>query len=143
MKNIMKKLNPTIWDYEIWRKFFLISAVWNFSGAIPGVFYSDFSMRLFYGIQTNNYHTLLLTALFFGAVFMFGIGYLIVAYAPEKNLGIIFLGSVSKAIMAIVWFYLYLFCNDRATIFAAVVATGDLIFAIYFGYYLAKGPRSC
>jgi len=137
------KLNPTIWDYEIWRKFFFVSAVWNFSGAIPSIFYPAFSMRLFYGVQTNNYHTLLLEALFFGAVLMFGVGYLIVAFAPEKNLGIIFLGVVSKALIAIIWYCIFFFCNDCAAFFVVIVATGDMIFAIYFGYYLIKGPRSC
>ena len=114
---------------------------WNFTGAIPVIFFPALSMRLFYGVQTDDYHTLFLTSLFWGAVLIFGIGYLIVASEPQKNLGIIVLGVVSKAIVALVWYYIYFFCNDRATIVVVAAATGDLVFAIYFSYYLTKGPR--
>ncbi len=142
METIKDKLNPTIWEYETWRKFFLVSALWNFCGAIPGIFFLFLSMRLFYGVQTDDYHTLFLSSLFWGAVLMFGIGFLIVANAPIKNLGIIVLGAVAKIIVAFVWYYIYFLYKDRATIIVVSAATGDLAFAIYFCYYLAKGPRS-
>jgi hypothetical protein len=141
MKIIKDKLNPTIWEYENWRKFFLVSALWNFLGAIPGIFFPALSMRLFYGVQVNDFHTLFLTSLFWSTVLIFGIGYLIVANAPIKNLGIIALGVIGKTIVAIAWFYIYFFCNDRATIVVVGAAAGDLIFAIYFSYYLIKRPN--
>ncbi|MCK5130711.1 MAG: hypothetical protein KAR40_00990 [Candidatus Sabulitectum sp.] len=132
------KLNPAIWEYATWRKLFLISAIWNFAGAIPGILFPALSMRLFYGIQTDNYHTLFLTSLFWGTVFLFGIGYLIVANAPVKNLGIIAMGVTGKVILASAWYCIYFLCKGRATIVVVGAATGDLIFAIYFCCYLFK-----
>lgn len=138
MRIIKERLNPAVWEFETWRKFFLLSAFWNFSGAIPGIFFPALSMRSFYGVQTDDYHTLFLTSLFWGTVLVFGIGYLIVANDPVKNYGIIALGVVGKIILSFTWYYIYFFCKNRATLVAVGAATGDLIFALYFSYYLLK-----
>ncbi|MFZ5571632.1 MAG: hypothetical protein ACOZF0_14615 [Thermodesulfobacteriota bacterium] len=141
LETIQGKLNPTAWDPDTWKKFFLIAALWNFSGAIPGIFLSDLSLRLFYGIHTSDFHTLFLNSMFWGAVMIFGIGYLIVASDIDKNPGILILGIITKTLVALVWYYIYFFGCDRATILVVGGATGDLVFAGYFVYFLKQGPK--
>lgn len=121
-----------------WRKFFVLSALWNFTAAIPGIMFPSFSLRFFYGIETTDFHLLLLTSLFWGAVLIFGIGYLIVANDPEKNTGIVVLGVAGKIVMAIVWYCLYFLCSDRSTIAVVFAATGDLVFSSCFVYHLVR-----
>ncbi len=142
METIRVKLNPTAWGGEIWRKFFLVAALWNLSGAIPGILMPGLNLRLFYGIQTTDFHMLLLNTMFWGAVLVFGIGYLLVAKNPEKNPGIVVLGVISKTLVAVVWYYLYFFCDDRATILVVGGATGDVVFTGYFVYYLMRGAKT-
>ncbi len=138
---IQEKLNPTKWDADIWKKFFLIAALWNLSGAVPGIFMSGLNLRLFYGIQTTDFHTLFLNSMFWGAVLVFGIGYLIVAKDIGKNPGIVTLGVICKSLVALVWYYIYFFGCNRATILVVGAATGDVIFVGYFVYFLMRGPK--
>lgn len=133
----IRKLDPTVWNHKNWHRFFLLAAFWNFAGAIPGIFFPAWSMKFFYAaVPSDDYHALLGTSLFWGSVFVFGIGYLIVAGDPEKNSGILVMGVMGKLILALVWCHTYFFCRNYSTIVVLGAATGDLIFAIYFYYYL-------
>jgi len=140
MGSMKDTLNPLNWDYRTWRKFFLIAALWNFSGALPAIFYPALNMKFFYGVQTDNYYILFLNMAFWGAVLIFGIGYLIVSYNPGKNHGIVIMGIIGKTMVAATWYYL--FGTDRATILSFLAATGDILFTLYFIYYLIRRPIS-
>lgn len=142
IKNGKENLNPTKWNDDAWRTFFIVAALWNLSGALPGILFPNLSLWLFYGIQAGGFHTILLSTLFWLMVMAFGIGYLIVSRDPAKNPGIVVLGIITKSLVAIVWYYIYFFCDDRATILVVGGASGDIIFAGYFAYHLAKGSSS-
>ena len=134
------KLYPSNWDYQTWRKFLVIAGIWNFSFALPALLFPSFMVRLMYGFQTSDFYILYLNSSFFGTFLIFGIGYLLIAYDPGKNLGIVLLGIIGKTIVGIAFYYLY--NMDRVTIMPVLAGTGDLIFTFYFIYYLTRGPRS-
>lgn len=134
------RLYPPNWDYQTWRKFFVIAGIWNFSIALPSLLFPSFAMRLTYGFQTSDFYILYLNSSFFATVLIFGIGYFIIAFNPGKNLGIVLLGIIGKTTVGIAFYYLY--HMDRVTIMPVLGGTGDLIFTLYFIYYLIRGPRS-
>jgi len=137
---LKERLNPINWDYPSWRKFFLIAGLWNFSFVLPAVLFPSLIVRLAYGLQTSDFYILFLNTAFYLAVFVFGIGYLIIAYDPGKHLGIIVMGIIGKSMVFFGFFYFYII--DRVTLLALSGGTGDLLFTFYFIYYLMNGPRS-
>ena len=140
MKMLRERLNPTTWGYQTWRKFFLIASLWNFSFVVPALLFPSLEVRLMYGFRTDDFYILFLNTTFFLTVLVFGIGYLIIAYDPGKNLGIVLLGIIGKTMVGIGFYYLY--SIDRVTLMPVFGGTGDLLFTLYFIYYLAKGPKS-
>ena len=137
---LRERIHPLKWDYQTWRKFFLIAALWNFSFVIPALLFPALIVRLAYGLQTSDFYILFLNTTFYLAVFVFGIGYLIIAYDPGKHLGIVLMGIMGKSM--VFFGFLYLYSIDRVTLLALSGGTGDLLFTLYFIYYLMKGPRS-
>jgi hypothetical protein len=71
-----------------------------------------------------------------GAIALFGLGYWMVASAPEQNRGIVQLGLLGKivAIVLVVGHYL----AGNVSLPLALVVSGDVIFAVLFARYLAK-----
>jgi hypothetical protein len=124
---------PKTWSYNDWRKFFTLAALWNFTGLFSLLF-SRLNMQIFYGINTNDFHTIMLNQLIWAFVIIFGIGYCMIAYRPEKNVGIVIMGILGKITVAIFWFPLFL--SGKAALIAALAAFGDSVFAIYFFIYL-------
>ena len=133
-------MNPLSWNYSTWQKFFAVSAAWNFFGAIPALINPQLNLIMFYGFSSDDYYTILLNRGFWASVFIFGIGYIIIAYDPGRSLGIIIMGIIGKIFVAITWFYL--FAVDRAEISAVLAGGGDSIFTVFFILYLLRGPRS-
>jgi hypothetical protein len=70
-----------------------------------------------------------------GAIALFGLGYWMVASAPEQNRGIVQLGLLGKivAIVLVVGHYL----AGNVSLPLALVVSGDVIFAVLFARYLA------
>ena len=64
---------------------------------------------------------------------MYFVGYLIVAYNPERHTGIVLVGGIGKVGYAIQMLKYYL--AGIANSFALVIVIGDLIFAIVFIFY--------
>ena len=133
-------MNPLSWNYSTWQKFFAVSAAWNLIGAIPALINPRLNLIMFYGFSSDDYYTILLNRGFWASVFIFGIGYIIIAYDPGRSLGIIIMGIIGKIFVAITWFYL--FAVDRAEISAVLAGGGDSIFTVFFILYLLRGPRS-
>ncbi|HUT55549.1 MAG TPA: hypothetical protein VM658_19315 [bacterium] len=128
-----------IGSYQGWRRFFLVSGLWNLSGSIPVLIAPSLNLKLFYGLVSDDYYHLFLNRGLWWAVLIFGVGYLIAAWAPGRHLGIIVMGVLGKTVIAIHWFYL--FSIDRATILALLAALGDSLFTVGFLLYLFFGPR--
>jgi hypothetical protein len=74
-----------------------------------------------------------------GAVGLFGLGYWMVASAPEQNRGIVQLGLLGKvlAVALVVGHYL----AGNVSLPLALVVSGDVVFAVLFARYLATTPR--
>ena len=70
-----------------------------------------------------------------GAIGLFGLGYWMVASAPEQNRGIVQLGLLGKvlAVGLVVGHYL----AGDVSLPLALVVSGDVIFAVLFARYLA------
>jgi hypothetical protein len=123
-------------NYPFFTTLFLIAATWNLLGAGFGYFNTNYTFQevfnrelsdpLFYEIYKGAWGT---TLLFF-------IGYLIVAYNPEKHTGLALIGGVGKLFFAIAEFNLYL--KGMANSIILIIVIGDLIFCIFFVYYFVK-----
>ena len=132
-------MGKSIGSYQTWRRFFLVSGLWNLSGSIPTLIAPSLNLKLFYGLESHEYYHLFLNRGLWWAVLIFGIGYLIAAGDPGRHLGIIVMGVLGKTVIAVHWFYL--FAIDRAAIFAVLAAAGDSLFTVGFLIYLFLGPR--
>ena len=139
MENLKERLNPGGWELSTWKKFFVIAGLWNFSFAIPAFLMPAFNFRLVYGIHTNDFYHLWLNTAFFMVVFIFGVAYLMIAYDPPRNSGLIIMGIIGKTVVGISFYYLY--AVDRVTALPVMGGTGDLIFTFYFIFYLFMGPK--
>ena len=139
MATILTTINPLTWSYEGWRIFFLVSALWNLTGAIPALIVPARNLKVMYNLETDDYYTVFLNRALWWAILVFGIGYLIIAYDPGRHLGIVLMGIIGKTVIAAHWYYL--FGKGRATYAVVLAATGDSIFTVFFVLYLFNGPR--
>jgi hypothetical protein len=118
------------------RILFLISALWNFAGAIPGYFFSaDMFVREF-GYELTDP---VLSAVYRGAwgtALLYGFGFLAVAYNPERHSGIVLMGGLGKAFFALNLLNMYL--NGWTSDFAIIVIGGDVVFVALFLLYFIR-----
>jgi len=140
MGKAIELVYPLSWDFQKWRKFFLIAALFNIFGSVPGILFPTRQVQFMYGLETSDFYVLNFHNIFFYFVLIFGIGYLYIAHNPGKNIGIVVMGIIGKSIVAVHFYYFYLI--DKATILPVFSGTADAIFALYFICYLIKGPRS-
>jgi hypothetical protein len=75
-----------------------------------------------------------------GAIGLFGLGYWMVASAPEQNRGIVQLGLLGKVLAIVLVAGHYLAGNVSAPL--ALVVSGDVVFAVLFARYLATTRRT-
>ncbi|NOR64299.1 MAG: hypothetical protein GQ535_17660 [Rhodobacteraceae bacterium] len=123
-------------ELSFFRALFLISALWNFAGAFPGIFDSAGMFEREFG------HALVdpvMIAVYRGAwatAFLYGLGFLMVAYNPVRHTGIVLMGGVGKALFALNLLVMYL--NGWTSDFAIVVIAGDAIFVVLFVVYFLR-----
>ena len=108
MRLTKENLNPYEWNLSNWKTFFVIAGLWNFSMAIPAFLMPRFYAWLMYGFHTDNFYILFLNTVFFAAVFLFGIGYIMIAYDPPRNTAIVVLGIIGKILVGGI-FYIFFF----------------------------------
>lgn len=129
----MTDLSPSTLKWM--RILFLISAVWNFAGAIPGLmdaagmFEREFGRALEDPVMVAVYRGA------WGTAFLYGFGFLMVAANPVRHSGIVLMGGTGKALFALNLFYMHM--NGWTSDFALVVIIGDIIFIIAFLAYFA------
>lgn len=68
--------------------------------------------------------------------FLYGLGFLMVAYNPVRHTGIVLMGGVGKALFALNLLVMYL--NGWTSDFAIVVIAGDAIFVVLFVVYFLR-----
>jgi len=109
---------------------FTIAAIWNWSAALLFMTLAVLNMELlglFLKTSPQNY---LWFHLFFGVVFVFGIGYLWAGQDVIVNRNIIKMGIIAKLwVFALIG---YAWITGVVTILAAGAGTVDLIFSILF-----------
>jgi len=129
----MNKLDvPTL---RFFRILFVISAIWNFAGAIPGVldpagmFEREFGRTLTDPVMVAAYRGA------WGTAFLYGFGFLMAAINPVRHTGIVLMGGAGKALFALNLFFMYL--NGWTSSFAILVIGGDVVFVSLFIIYFA------
>lgn len=121
------------------RIFFLISALWNFAGALPGLFDSAGMFAREFGRALTDP---VLVAVYRGAwctALLYGFGFLMVAWNPVRHSGVVLMGGLGKALFALNLAYMYL--NGWTSDFAIVVIAGDITFCALFVVYFVRLRR--
>lgn len=123
-------------ELTFYRLLFLVSAIWNFAGAIPGLadpvgmFAREFGRQLTDPVLVAVYRGA------WGTAFLYGIGFLLVAHQPARHTGIIMMGGLGKALFALNLLQMQL--NGWTSPFATVVIAGDAIFVALFLRFLIR-----
>lgn len=127
------------WPDNIYKKIFLIAAVWNISGGLGAVFFFEPSMTRMWGadyIQLfyDNRVALSTYRLFWALVIIFGVGYFIVSRDLTKNRAVVWMAIAGKLTVFGIWSYDYgIGAIKPAALFGG---TGDLMFALLFLHFL-------
>jgi len=133
----MTKIDPR--TLMFFRVLFIISAVWNFAGAVPGLmdtagmFEREFGRALTDPVMVAVYRGA------WGTAFLYGFGFLLVAANPVRHTGIVLMGGTGKALFAVNLLVMHL--NGWTSPFAIVVIVGDIVFLILFIAYFAALKR--
>ncbi len=122
------------------RILFIVSAIWNFAGAVPGLadaagmFEREFGRELTDPVMVAVYRGA------WGTAFLYGFGFLMAAANPVKHTGIVLMGGTGKALFALNLLFMHL--NGWASPFAIVVIVGDIVFIALFILYFVQLKRS-
>ncbi len=125
---------------KAFRILFLISALWNFAGSIPGLtnpsgmFAQEFGHALTDPVLVAVYRGA------WGTAFIYGFGFLLAARDPVRNTGIVLMGGVGKALFALNLLIMYM--NGWTSSFAILVIAGDTVFVLLFTHYFVMLRRS-
>ena len=123
-------------ELTAFRILFLISAIWNFAGALPGLFDSAGMFAQEFGRELTDPVLIAVYRGAWGTAFLYGFGFLAVAYNPVRHTGIVMMGGLGKALFALNLLFMYL--NDWTSDFAIVVILGDVIFVTLFIIYFLR-----
>lgn len=134
----MTQLSPRA--LTLFRILFVVSAIWNFAGAVPGLldaagmFEREFGRTLSDPVMVAVYRGA------WGTAFLYGFGFLMVAANPVKHTGIVLMGGTGKALFAINLLFMHL--NGWTSSFAIVVIVGDIVFIALFALYFLELKRN-
>ncbi|HBX81988.1 MAG: hypothetical protein WAV45_00420 [Propionibacteriaceae bacterium] len=122
-----------------WAGLFVIAAVWNFAGAVPGFLDTSAMFAREFGRDLTDPVMVIIYRGAWGTALLYGLGFLIVARNPERHTGVVLMGGLGKAFFAFHLLYMYL--NDWTSDFALVVIAGDAVFVVLFLAYFASVRR--
>lgn len=125
-------------NVKLWRRFFLLAALWNFLGAGVAFFDLEANAREFYLTPESALHPVLFLNLkiLWWTVLTFGIGYFIVALNPLKNHGLVAIAGLGKMAVGYLWVKGY--WAGLVSEIAFLGGVGDVLFALVFAYFLWK-----
>jgi hypothetical protein len=129
-------LNLNAADRTWFKLLFLIAALWNFAGAVPGLadpqamFAREFGYALSDPVMTAVYRGA------WGTALIYGFGFVLVAFNPARHTGIVLMGGVGKLLFALN--LLYMLQQGWASAFAYVVVIGDFVFVAAFCIYFKR-----
>ncbi len=127
---------PSKHDFMFFRTLFLVAALWNFAGALPGLFDSSGMFAREFGRDLTDPVLIAVYRGAWGTAFLYGFGFLMVAYNPLRHTGIVLMGGVGKALFALN--LLYMFNQGWTSDFAIVVIGGDILFIALFVLYFYR-----
>ncbi|MEM6746298.1 MAG: hypothetical protein AAF608_02655 [Pseudomonadota bacterium] len=118
------------------RTLFVVSAVWNFAGAIPGLLDTTGMFEREFGRELTDPVMIAVYRGAWGTACLYGFGFLLVAVNPIRHTGIVLMGGTGKALFALNLLVMHL--QGWTSPFAVVVILGDIIFILLFiAYFLA------
>ena len=126
-------------EVVIFRVLFLVSALWNFAGAIPGYFDAANMFAREFGRELSDPVMVAVYRGAWGTALLYGFGFLMAAYNPLRHTGIVLMGGLGKVFFALNLLYMYL--NGWTSEFAMVVIAGDALFVAFFALYLMRLKR--
>ena len=121
-------------DSRFWRIVFLLAGLYTAGGVLPGIISPQQGLLAFADHYAPTYFTLFFFRALWITVFVFGIGYLIVAWKPSNHVGIVILGFLGKLLFAAnVLIQVSKGLLGKAPMAAAIV---DMVFVILFGLFI-------
>lgn len=126
---------------RFWRGFFLVAAIWNFVGGLPGVFAPAQMFAQEFGRVLEDPVLIAVYRGAWGTALLYGFGFLIVARDPLRHSGVVLMGGAGKALFALnlAW----MLAMGWTSGFAWVVILGDAVFVslfvLYFGWLVRSG----
>lgn len=116
------------------RVLFVVAAIWNFAGAVPGLFDSAGMFAREFGRELTDPVMVAVYRGAWGTAFLYGFGFLMAAWDPVRHWGVVLMGGIGKALFAVNLFYMLK--NGWTSDFAMVVIAGDVLFVAAFVVYL-------
>ena len=121
-------------DIKAMRILFIVSALWNFAGALPGLMNSEAMFLQEFGRELSDPVLIAVYRGAWGTAFLYGFGFLMAAYNPARHTGVVMMGGLGKTLFALNLLQMYL--QGWTSSFALVVILGDVIFVAAFVLYL-------
>lgn len=118
---------------------FVTAAVWNFAGAIPGLFDSSAMFKREFGRELTDPVMLAIYRGAWGTALLYGIGFLLAARDPVRHVGVVLMGGLGKALFACN--LVYMLKSGWTSQFAIVVIVGDALFVLAFIVYFIRLKR--
>ena len=87
---------------------FVIAALWNFAGALPGFLDSAGMFSREFGRELTDPVLLIVYRGAWGTALLYGFGFLMVARNPVRHTGVVLMGGLGKAFFALHLLYMYL-----------------------------------
>lgn len=126
-------------EMSVYRALFVIAALWNFAGAIPGLFDTGGMFLQEFGRELNDPVLLAVYRGAWGTAFLYGFGFLLAAANPQRHTGIVLMGGLGKALFALNLLNMYL--QGWTSSFAIAVILGDIVFVAAFIWYFFRMKR--
>ncbi|MES9903677.1 MAG: hypothetical protein ABW168_13510 [Sedimenticola sp.] len=123
-------------ELSAFRIFFIVAALWNLAGGIPGYYFSVDTFQMFFGKELVDPLMISIYKGAWGTTLLYFFGYLFVAFNPEKHTGIVILGVIGKIFFAASLLKLYLAGLTTTVVMAVVI--GDSLFTLFLLFFLAR-----
>ena len=123
-----------------YRGLFLIAALWNLAGALPGLFAPEQMFQQEFGRMIGDPVLVAVYRGAWGTAFLYGIGFLMVARDPVRHTGVVLMGGAGKALFALNLAFMY--ASGWTSDFAIVVILGDVVFVAAFLMYFRAVRRT-
>jgi len=126
----------TTLNSRFWKITFLIAGLYTAGGVLPGIFNPEQGLLDFTNQITEDWNTIYFFRSLWITVFVFGIGFFIVALNPAKHIGIVIMGLLGKLLFASN--VLIQYSSEKVSQTAMSAAVIDLIFVLLFGIFIFK-----